>query len=538
MLQTSIIVELLRSQPRLTFWLMALTQTVLWWVFPSVFFASPPGDLPIVLAVGHEFQLGSYFGPPLAFWLADIAFNVGGSVAVYLLAQICVLVTFWAVFTLGRAVVGIHHAAFAVLLMVGIAAFSAPTPNFGPSILAMPLVALSLLSLWRAVGERRRVSWFVLGLELGLLLLTTYAGLILLALIVVFLAATRRGRHAMRSADPWLASALIAVVLFPHLIWLDLSNSISTLALRPVQGEDASITFLADWLRLFEAILLAHIGLVILVGLGSKWHLRTEDKVPVFVRSFTDPFARRFVYFFALAPGLTAVTIAAFLGEQQPVGGIAPHLVLSGLAIIVLAGNSIPWHRPRMVGIAWTVLLLTPPLVAAAGILLLPWTGLSSVDVSRPATAMGRFFSESFQRRTGAPLTIVSGDTRLAALVALGSPQRPSLYFDANPERSPWITLADIRRRGAVVVWTGVENQVAVPTEIAVHFPDLVAEVPHAFERTVQGRLPLIRIGWGVQRPGSELPIAPPAPDTEAKRSAEANPAPETTTPAATPKSE
>ena len=180
MLQTSIIVELLRSQPRLTFWFMALTQTMLWWVFPSLFFSSPPGDLPVVLAVGHEYQLGSYFGPPLAFWLADIAYVAGGATAVYLLAQACVLVMLWAVFTLGRAVVGIHHAAFAVLLMVGISAFSAPTPNFGPEVLAMPLVALSLLSLWRAVGEQRRVSWFVLGLELGLLILTTYAGLILL----------------------------------------------------------------------------------------------------------------------------------------------------------------------------------------------------------------------------------------------------------------------------------------------------------------------------------------------------------------------
>ena len=143
------------------------------------------------------------------------------------------------------------------------------------------------------------------------------------------------------------------VVLFPHLIWLDLSNGLTTLGLQPLQKEDASIAYLKDWLGLFEAILLAHIGLIILVALGSKWHLRTEEKVPVFVRSFTDPFARRFVYFFALAPGLVAVTVAAVLGERQPVGGIAPHLVLSGLAIIVLAGNSIPWHRPRMVGIAW-----------------------------------------------------------------------------------------------------------------------------------------------------------------------------------------
>jgi hypothetical protein len=532
MLQTSVIVELLRSQPRLTFWLAALAQTTLWWIFPSLFYSSPPGDLPIVLAVGHEFQLGSYFGPPLAFWLAEIAFDIGGSAAVYLLAQICVLVTYWAVFELGRAVVGIHHATFAILLMVGVLVFSAPTPNFGPSVLAMPLVALSLLSLWRAVGERRRASWFVLALQLGLLLLTTYAGLILLAMIVVFLAATRRGRRALRSADPWLASTMIVVVLFPHLIWLDLSNGVANLAFRPLQSEDAPLAYVKDWLGQLQAIFVAHLGLIILVALGSKWHLRTEDKVPVFVRSFTDPFARRFVYFFTLAPAFVAMTIAVFVGQKEPVGGIAPQLVLSGLAIIVLAGNAIPWHRPRMVGMAWLVLLLAPPLAAAAGILILPWTGLYSVNVSRPAKAMGEFFTESFQRRTEAPLSIVTGDPSISALVALGSPRRPSIYFQANPERSPWVTMADIRRKGAVVVWPGVETQVSVPSDIAVHFADLVAEVPHAFERTVQGRLPLYRVGWGVLRPGSEVPAAKPAPEEKPAEekpepSAEAKPAPE-----------
>jgi hypothetical protein len=150
---------------------------------------------------------------------------------------------------------------------------------------------------------------------------------------------------------------------------------------------------------------------------------------------------------------------------------------------------------------------------------------------------MGQFFTESFQRRTGAPLAIVSGDPRISALVALGSPRRPSIYFDANPERSPWVTMADLRRKGAVVVWPGVETQVSVPTDIAVHFPDLVAEVPHAFERTVQGRLPLYRVGWGVLRPGSEPPApeAKPTPEekpqekpdakSDEKPSAEAKPA-------------
>ena len=32
-------------------------------------------------------------------------------------------------------------------------------------------------------------------------------------------------------------------------------------------------------------------------------------------------------------------------------------------------------------------------------------------------------------------------------------------------------------------------------------FPDMVPEVPRSFDRSVQGRLPLLRIGWAVIRP-------------------------------------
>ena len=76
----------------------------------------------------------------------------------------------------------------------------------------------------------------MLALQLGLLLLTTYAGLILLAMIAVFLGITRRGRRALRSAEPWLASTMIVVVLFPRLIWLDLSSGVATISFRPFRA--------------------------------------------------------------------------------------------------------------------------------------------------------------------------------------------------------------------------------------------------------------------------------------------------------------
>ena len=88
--------------------------------------------MPTVLAIGHEFLLGSEHGPPLAFWLGEVAFRVAGIFGVYVLAQICVVVTYYALFLLGRAIVGIRHAVLAVLLMVGIAAFTMPTPRSAP----------------------------------------------------------------------------------------------------------------------------------------------------------------------------------------------------------------------------------------------------------------------------------------------------------------------------------------------------------------------------------------------------------------------
>ena len=62
-----------------------------------LFYSAPPGQLPLVLAIGHEFQLGTDFGPPLAFWLAEIAYRAAGMFGVYLLSQVCIVVTYWAV---------------------------------------------------------------------------------------------------------------------------------------------------------------------------------------------------------------------------------------------------------------------------------------------------------------------------------------------------------------------------------------------------------------------------------------------------------
>jgi hypothetical protein len=497
----SLIIEFLRGRPVVVFWTVALTQATLWTLLPALFYSAPPGGVPLLLAIGHEFVLGSYLGPPLAFWAGEIAFRLAGAFGLYALAQACTVVCYWAVFALGRAIVGKRHALLAILLMAGITAFTIPSPSFGPSVMAAPFWALALLHYWRAVGEGKRGFWFLLALDLGLLLLSSYVGLILVVLLVLFTLATSDGRGSLAAPEPWIALLPLLIVIFPHLAWLKDAHDLVFSGIEDSVAPGGRLNA-GEWLCL--SLLAAHLGLGLLVALASGWPRRRwrHERAPEIDRDPVEPLGRWFVCFFALAPAAIALTIAFVSGRLGPLYPIAPLVVLSGLAVVVAAGDQVTLYRERMVSSAWIGLLVAPPVMVVLSIIVLPWTMGIDLRIAQPANTEGLFFGGNFQRRTGKPLQYVTGDERLAPLVALGSPSRPHVYFDWAPQRSPWASPADIRKDGAVMVWPA-ETSALPPKTLKQQFPDMVAEVPRSFARPIQGLLPLIKLGWSVVRPAA-----------------------------------
>jgi 4-amino-4-deoxy-L-arabinose transferase-like glycosyltransferase len=502
-------IEAMRSRPVLVFWLATLAQALLWILVPMLFYAAPPGALAQVLAIGHEFPLSGDAGPPLAYWIAELAFRIGGLFGVYALSQLCVVATYWCVFALGRAIVGATHAVIAVLLMVGISVFTVPTPDFGPPILTMALWAAALLFYWRAVMEGRRRSWYALGAAAALILLASSAALILLGLLVVFTAASERARAAALGAiEPRIVAAALVPVLAVHLFWLVGASDSASFTLRRLRMAAAGEGNAAAWLRLLLVLLLAHAGLAILTVLASGRPRFYAAASPAIPRAPVDRFAATFVTVFALAPALVGISFAVLAGRPLPIASAAPLLLFSGLAIVIAAGDSFALYHQRILGFAWAGLLIVPAIFVPVVLVVLPWTIGTDLKVAQPAAAMGRFFADSFKRRTGQPLAVVSGDTQTATLVALAAPSRPSVYFDADPARAPKVTEQQLRDRGAVVVWPAATTDPAPPPEIAARFPGLVAEVPQTFERQIRGRLPPLRIGWGMIRPANAPPAA------------------------------
>jgi hypothetical protein len=496
---TSLIIELIRARPRLVVWLVVLLQAALWLILPLLLYRSPPGELATVLAYGREYQVGTDLGPPLAFWLADIAFRAAGSnmFGVYLLAQLCSIVTLWALYLLARAVVGGQHAVLAILLTMTVTAFSSPSVEFGPLVLARPLWALLLLHSWQIIGQGRRNAWFAWSIEAGLLLLTTSAAPGLLLLIIVFALATARGRRTLMSFDALFALLVVAVLALPYTVWLIRAD---TLALPPwpaiadLSGRALHGAFLLG------GLVLAASGIVLLVVLNSGRTRRKAEEAPIIYRPPVDPLARHFVYFFAIAPGLMGSLISGLFNLDRVVGGTGVALLMSGLAVIVAAGDLIQLRRQRVLRSGWAAAIIAPALAVLAITLFKPWTGGAEVATSLPATAIAHFFGDSFERRTNRPLRAVAGDPQLAAMIALGA-SRPHLLLDATPQRTPWLNSVKFNETGGVVVWRASDTIGTPPADIAQRFPGLVPEVPRAFERLVNGRQPLLRIGWAIVRP-------------------------------------
>jgi hypothetical protein len=299
------------------------------------------------------------------------------------------------------------------------------------------------------------------------------------------------------SFDALFALLVIAVLALPYMMWLIRAD---TLAMPPLP-EVADLSARAvHWGVLLGFLAVAMSGIVLLVILNSGRFTRNPEEAPIIFRPPVDPLARHFVYFFALAPAIAGSLAAALFNLDDVVGGAGVAVLLSGLAVIVASGDLVHLRRQRLLRSVWAAVIVAPALAAIATTLFLPWAGTAEVATSLPATAIGRFFGDSFERRTNRPLRAVAGDAQIATLIGMDS-SRPHVFLDATPARTPWMTAAKFNELGGVVVWRASDTAGTPPDDLAKRFPGIVPEIPRAFERLVTGRQGLLRIGWAIVRP-------------------------------------
>lgn len=447
-------------------------QLAFWTLAPALSHSAPPLDVVEMYAWGREYAVATFKHPNLPGLVLEAVRRLTGQTGwpAYLVSQLFIVTTFWAVFALGRELLGGPRALAGALLLTGVYFFSWTTPEFNHNVAQMPLWALVSLFLWRAGTRNGLTSWALLGLFAGLSLWAKYSSLMLLAPAGLWLLWDCQARKRLLSFGPWLALAVFALVAAPQLLWL-VSHEFQPFgyAARRASGGGplVAIEFLATGA-------LNHLPMAILM-LAAGFFGQPSPDAP----AKPEQRAGRFLLLIGLGP-IALTALAGVFGAGLRASWAAPMFNLSGLIVVALLSHK--FSAARLGRLAWgagAIIVIVSGLYFAH----MRYGAAFTNDPLRgnwPQAELSRALEGAWLSQTDAPLEIVAGDIWTAGLVGLQGRNPPSVLINGDFAISPWVSPIEAARAGVLIVWraeAGPPPRVAALAEgLDVHS----VEIPYA----------------------------------------------------------
>jgi 4-amino-4-deoxy-L-arabinose transferase-like glycosyltransferase len=487
----------IEAQPGRAFAVFAALHAVVWTALPSLLYLNLPLDLIEALMYGREWQLGYDKLPPLPWWLVEIAYRlVGHDFAYYLLAQLAVLAALAVVFLAARPLVGGVGALVSVLILDGLHYLNYTSAKFNHDVGQLPLWALAGYALHRALRGGRRADWLLLGLAIGMSLWAKYFVVVLAAPMVAFALVDRDARKCLATPGPYIAAAVALVVMAPHLIWL-VQNDFLPLAYAEHRAVLSRGWYDHLWHPLqFAVSQLFFLLPCLLIAAPLFWPRRAAGEAAA--KPTADAFDYRIVSWLAFGPIVTVSLMSAVSGRGTVAMWGYPLWLFLGTWLVLTARRTLDDGRLARIVATWAVVFVCLALAFFINYDVLPRFDHRYRAVFFPGGALGRDISARYTAATGAAPVYIIGTMWDGGNAAHYMPSQPRVLVDGEPARAPWIDLADLRRKGAVVVWTDGD-----PHTLPAGFAAVAtgAQVQPPFTLPYRRGPGQVTVGWAILKP-------------------------------------
>ena len=474
-----------------------------WTALPTVLYANLPLDLIEALTYGREWVLGSDKLPPLPWWLVEIMYRVFGvDAAYYALAEIVVIAAFALVYATARPLVGPARALVAVLIIDGLHYFQYTAAKFNHDVMQLPFWALAGFAFHAALKRKKLRHWLLLGFAFGGALWAKYFVVVLAAPYLLFLLLDRDARPAPRTPGPWLGVALALVIASPHVLWL-FQNDFAPFAYVDARSAPASQWFDYVWHPVFFAAGQFFFMLPALVIAAMYVWPRPAAKSPAppLPPDFcADAFDRRIVRLIAFGPAVAMLALIAATGRGAVSMWGYPLWLFGGLWIVMFQPRQLDAERLTRVVAAWSTVFAALALAFIVNYTVLPLIDHRYRAEFFPGDALAATLTPRFHEATGGkPLRYVVGSMWLAGNLAHYSPDQPHVLIDGLPRRAPWVDLAEMRAKGALLVWDVGDLQ-KLPGPFAALAPNAKVGTPFTLPTRRIGKT-LEHVGWAILMP-------------------------------------
>jgi Dolichyl-phosphate-mannose-protein mannosyltransferase len=465
-----------------------------WTALPTLLYANLPLDLIEAMTYGREWQLGYDKLPPLPWWSVEVLHRVFGvDAAYYALAQVAVLIAFVAVWATARPLVGAVGALVAVLIIDGMHYFQYTAVKFNHDVIQLPFWGLAGYAFHAALKRGRVAHWLLLGFCFGGALWAKYFVVVLAAPYALFMIFDRDARRALATPGPWLAVVVALIIALPHVIWLFQTDFL------PFAYAEQRAAPVRGW---FDHILrpAIFVGSQIVFTLPSFfiasaliWPRPTGYEEPT-----ADAFDRRIVTLLAFGPGLVMILLTAVSGRGTVAMWGYPLWLYVGLWVVMTLRPVLGRMQLGRVVTAWAIVFVLFAAVFAVNYSVLPLIDHRYRAVFYPGDKLATTLTQRFHDATGTKLRYVVGSMWDGGNLAHYSPDQPQVLIDGLPRRAPWIALSDLRKYGAIVVWTGGDT-----THMPAQFADVAgaAQVGAPFDLPMRRGGLTLHVGWAILKP-------------------------------------
>ncbi|MBK5959270.1 hypothetical protein CCR97_13780 [Rhodoplanes elegans] len=402
-------------------------------------------DSTEAFAWGQTLAWGSGKHPPMVGWVARAWFSVFPTAdwAFYALAMAVTGATIALIRLLAGEVVDRRRAVLATLLAMIYPILNVKGYKFNPDLLQLPFVVLVVWAYLMAAARRTILWGVVLGLAGAAAVMTKYWGAwSLIAIAVAALVRPDRVR-LFRSPVPYVAVAVLALALAPHVAWLvEVDFTPFRYASHYVGLERLAAARQAQSATLHACALLLP---VLVAGTVAVFLPRLSRVTAVTGESWAR--VRQLwviVAVLAVGPIVAAVALPVWMKSDWTI----PLFSMVPLAVVALPRLAVPL---RAVARAAAIVMI----VGLGALMVAP--GLATIKVLREPDSMSPrldrlavIATTLWHDRTGTPLRVVVGDVEEVATVSFYSADHPTILSAGEPALTPWIAVEMLDRSGFV----------------------------------------------------------------------------------------
>ena len=448
---------------------------ILWIVLPWSLELVPPVDNLEQLVWSQSLELGYYKHPPLPTWILIGAERLAGPslLLTEILAVGALVAGGYFLWCLARELLGARGGMLAVLATACMAFYSYRAHAYNHNSWLVAFSYASTWYLWRAVASGRRRDWLLWGATAAAAALSKYQFAIVLACWLGILLHLRLYRDPKVRTGALLGAACAAVLWLPHFLWLlrthflplHYANALILAHLGPLRRLDVSAGFLLQQVRdVLPAALMIYLAGRFSSSPGSL-RAPTRSAVAGAPSSGTPldtgpcaerPDPQRQVWIGWLALGPLAFTLLLGLVSGSRLENEWGNGCMQFSALALIEWSLVSWGRRGCESAAPPAMLAAFALVQAGLVGYVLTTDLYQREQRLGAGELRSFDPRAFSqavrsdwyRHTREPLRYVSGDW--SAFIAVYSPEHPQVLLEGNPRYAPWVSLAAMRRCGAV----------------------------------------------------------------------------------------